>query len=87
MKTNLSHLDRAIRLGGGLFLFASPILDLKTYPYNLYGIVLIATAVAGFSPLYALVRSVFSRKPELGAPRPTHGFGQLGGPRERHQPG
>jgi hypothetical protein len=86
MKTNISNLDRAIRLGGGLFLLATPILNLKTYPYNLYGIVLLATAIAGYSPLYALARSVFSRKPALGA-RPTHGFGQLGGPQERHQPG
>ncbi len=87
MKTNLSNLDRAIRLGGGLFLLATPILDLKTYPYNLYGIVLIATAIFGYSPVYAIARRILSPTRELGASRPTHGFGQLGGPHERHQPG
>ena len=87
MTTNLSHLDRAIRLGGGLFLLATPILNLKTYPYNLYGIVLLATAIAGYSPLYTLVRWIFSASPKFETVRPTHGFGQLGETHERHQAG
>ena len=81
MKTNLLHLDRAIRMGGGLFLLATPILNLKTYPYNLFGAVLIATAVAGLCPLYAAFRALLPRHREPGGPRPTHGFGQLGAPR------
>jgi hypothetical protein len=80
MKTNLVHLDRAIRMGGGLFLLATPILNLKTYPYNLFGAALIATAVAGFCPLYAAIRAMLPRRVP-GGPRPTHGFGQLGAPR------
>jgi hypothetical protein len=87
MTTNLAHLDRAIRVGSGLFLLATPILNLKTYPYNLFGIVLIATALVGFCPLYSAARAIFprhrplgtSQRRELGGPRPTHGFGQLGG--------
>jgi len=82
MKTNLSHLDRAIRVGSGLFLLATPILDLKTYPYNLFGAVLIATAAVGFCPLYAAVRAILPRRSESAGPRPTHGFGQLGPPHE-----
>jgi hypothetical protein len=83
MKTNLAHLDRAIRVGGGLFLLATPILNLKTYPYNLLGIVLIATAALGFCPLYAAACAIFPRRRELGGSRPTHGFGQLGAPHGR----
>jgi len=61
MKTNLVPLDRGIRTAAGLFLLATPILDLRTYPLNFYGIVLIATALAGYSPLYAVVRWLFAK--------------------------
>jgi len=56
MHTNLVPLDRAIRVGGGLFLLATPILELHTYPYNLLGIIPLVTAIAGFCPLYSLGR-------------------------------
>jgi len=63
MQTNLVPIDRAIRLGGGLLLLASPILELHTFPFNLLGIIPIATSIAGFCPLYALRRWL----PKLGA--------------------
>jgi len=56
MKTNLVPLDAAIRSGVGLFLLASPLVNLPTYPYNLLGIVLLATGTVSFCPLYAAVR-------------------------------
>lgn len=59
MKTNVVLLDRTIRMGLGMFLLASPLLELPTYPFNLLGIVLIGTAALGFCPLYALL-SVFT---------------------------
>ena len=69
MQTNLLPLDRAIRLGGGLFLLASPILELQTYPYNLLGILPIATAIAGYCPLYALARMILPSRRSSG-PQP-----------------
>lgn len=55
MKTNMVLADRTIRMGLGMLLLASPLLELRTYPYNLIGIVLIVTAAVGFCPLYALL--------------------------------
>jgi hypothetical protein len=66
MQTNLVALDRAIRLGGGLFLLATPILELHTFPYNLLGIIPIATAIAGFCPLYSLGRMIAPKKHSHG---------------------
>ncbi|HET9232834.1 MAG TPA: DUF2892 domain-containing protein, partial [Candidatus Eisenbacteria bacterium] len=69
MPKNLVPLDRAIRLGGGLLLVATPILDLNTFPYNLLGIIPIATALVGFCPLYSLGRMIVpenhSREPGI----------------------
>lgn len=59
MNSNLAPLDRAIRGAGGLFLLATPLLDLHTYPLNLLGLVLIATAAVNFCPLYALAGRVW----------------------------
>ena len=58
MKSNMFLLDRTTRVGLGMLLLASPILELHTYPFNLLGIVLIGTAAVGYCPLYALM-SVF----------------------------
>jgi hypothetical protein len=66
MQSNLAPLDRAIRVGGGLFLLATPILELNTFPYNVLGIIPIATAIAGFCPLYALGRMVVPKKHSSG---------------------
>ena len=61
MNTHLVPLDRGIRSAVGMFLIATPVLDLPTYPYNLFGIVLVATALAGYCPLYAAVRGLFAK--------------------------
>ena len=66
MQTNLVPVDRAIRLGGGLFLLATPILELHTFPYNLLGILPIATAIAGSCPLYSLVRMIVPKSHSRG---------------------
>lgn len=55
MKQNVVLIDRTIRLGAGLLLLASPLLELPTYPLNLLGLVLMATAAAGYCPLYGLL--------------------------------
>jgi hypothetical protein len=54
MKANVVLLDRTIRVGVGMLLVASPLLELHTYPFNLLGLVLIATATIGYCPLYGL---------------------------------
>ena len=56
MMTNLVLIERTIRLGSGMLLLASPLLELPTYPFNLLGIVLVATGFVGYSPLYGLLR-------------------------------
>jgi Inner membrane protein YgaP-like, transmembrane domain len=61
---SLVPLDRAARAGLGLLLLASPLLELETYPYNLFGIVLLGTAFASFCPLYAAVRWAFRTPPK-----------------------
>jgi hypothetical protein len=53
MTNNVAPLDQAIRAGVGLFLLASPLLELRTYPFNLLGLVLVGTALAGYCPLYS----------------------------------
>jgi len=58
MKTEMLPADRAVRSGAGLLLLATPLLNLPTYPLNLLGTVLIATALFGWCPLYALASSV-----------------------------
>jgi Protein of unknown function (DUF2892) len=54
MKANVVVLDRTIRMGLGMLLLASPVLELPTYPFNLLGLVLIVTAAFGYCPLYGL---------------------------------
>jgi hypothetical protein len=55
MKTNVVLLERTVRVGVGMLLLASPLLELHTYPFNLLGLVLIATGAVGFCPLYHLL--------------------------------
>jgi hypothetical protein len=52
MKTNVVLVDRTIRMALGMLLVSSPLLELPTYPFNLLGVVLVATAVIGYCPLY-----------------------------------
>jgi hypothetical protein len=65
MTHNLYPLDAGIRAGIGLFLLASPLLRLETYPYNLLGLVLIATALVRYCPFYSLGSALrrFSESP------------------------
>lgn len=55
MKCNMSPLEAGIRCGAGMFVLASPLLDLHTYPLSLLGAVLIATGMASVCPLYSLL--------------------------------
>lgn len=70
MKTNVVLADRSARMGLGMLLLASPLLELPTYPFNLLGLVLIATGALGFCPLYAAL-SVFVPKPRQTS-KPAH---------------
>lgn len=56
MLTNVAPLDRGLRAGLGFFFFATPVLNLHTYPYNFLGLLVVATAFTGFCPLYTLFR-------------------------------
>jgi len=56
MRVNIAAFERAARAWVGMILLASPLLELDTYPYNLIGIVLLVTAVAGYCPAHALFR-------------------------------
>jgi hypothetical protein len=66
MKTNVVLADRSARLGLGMLLLASPLLELHTYPLNLLGLVLVTTAAVGYCPLYG-VASLF--KPRAHEPQ------------------
>jgi hypothetical protein len=54
MKPNVVLAERTIRLGLGMLLLASPLLELPTFPFNLLGLVLIVTGTVGYCPLYRL---------------------------------
>lgn len=54
MKTNVAPFDRGIRAGLGMLLVLTPLLELDTFPYNLIGLVPLATGLGGFCPLYLL---------------------------------
>lgn len=57
MKPNIVLVERSARLGVGMLLLASPLLELPTYPFNLLGLVPIVTAALGYCPLYGLLSS------------------------------
>jgi hypothetical protein len=70
MKSNVVLAERSIRMAVGTLLLASPLLELSTYPLNLLGLVLIATAAVGYCPLYGLLSLVApKRSPELKVAR------------------
>ncbi|HET9931514.1 MAG TPA: DUF2892 domain-containing protein [Polyangiaceae bacterium] len=52
MKKNLVIFDRLLRMAAGAALLLAPLLDIRVYPVNLLGVVLIATALVGYCPLY-----------------------------------
>ncbi|HTQ04718.1 MAG TPA: DUF2892 domain-containing protein [Polyangiaceae bacterium] len=58
MSFNVAPIDQAIRIGLGLFVVATPVLDLHTYPYSLLGLVLMGTGLVGFCPIYAALRAL-----------------------------
>lgn len=55
MRPNMFPGDRGLRAFAGLFLLSTPLLELRTYPFNLLGVVLIVTALTGWCPAYAVV--------------------------------
>lgn len=55
MKKNLVLFDRLLRFAAGVALLLAPYLHIRVYPVNLLGVVLIATALTGYCPLYAAV--------------------------------
>jgi hypothetical protein len=67
MKANVVLFDRTIRIGLGMLLLASPLLELRSYPFNLLGLVLVATALVGYCPVYGIFAALTSRRP--AAPR------------------
>ncbi len=82
MKHNVVLAERSARIGLGALLLASPLLELPTYPFNLAGLVLMATAALGYCPLYGLLSSfrpkraaksaTFSRSETRHDPIQTH---------------
>ncbi len=72
MTCNVHPLDAGLRAGAGMFLLASPLLNFATYPYNVVGLVLIASGVASFCPVYAALRALLPA-PRAGAPAQNHG--------------
>ena len=61
MKQNIILAERSGRIGLGMLLLASPLLELPTYPFNLLGLVLVATAALGYCPLYGVVQSLLPK--------------------------
>jgi hypothetical protein len=70
MKPNVVLADRTIRLGAGMLLLASPLLEIPSYPFNLLGLVLIGTGLAGYCPIYGFFSALSSRRDDE---HPGHG--------------
>jgi Protein of unknown function (DUF2892) len=66
MKTNVVLADRTVRVGLGLLLLASPLLELPTYPFNLLGLVLLVTGSLGYCPLYSVVGALLPKPSSSG---------------------
>jgi len=75
MKTNVVLVDRTVRMGLGMLLLASPLLELHTYPYNLLGLVLIVTSAVGYCPLYRVVSGLLPRSSASHGQHPAGGSG------------
>lgn len=63
MKTNVVLADRTARVALGLVLLASPLLEVRSFPFNLLGLVLIVTGVIGYCPLYSLFAKAGRKRP------------------------
>ena len=79
MKSNVVLIDRTARVGLGMLALASPLLEIPSYPFNLLGLVLVATGMVGYSPLYSLFthlhrsgRRRSTERRELHAPSNAH---------------
>lgn len=71
MKPNIVLPERTVRFGLGMLLTASPVLELHTYPYNLLGPLLVASAVLGYCPLRAVLSVLTGRGNEPAGARPA----------------
>lgn len=69
MKANVVLGERTARLGIGLLLLVSPLLEFDSYPINLLGLVLMLTAVVGYCPLYGALSIRGSKPNERSARR------------------
>jgi hypothetical protein len=58
MKCNVNPVDAAFRSGIGLLIVASPLIGFATYPYSFLGLVLVASGLSSFCPLYAAIRAL-----------------------------
>jgi len=56
-------------MGLGTLLLASPLLEFHSYPFNLLGLVLIATAAFGYCPLYSVFSVFRPKSPQPSGPR------------------
>jgi hypothetical protein len=72
MTSNVHPLDAGLRAGAGMFLLASPLLNFATYPLNFLGLVLVASGVASFCPLYGALRALLPAQ-RSGAAAHHHG--------------
>lgn len=63
MKSNVVLIDRTARVGFGMLVLASPLLEIPSYPFNLLGLVLIVTGVVGYCPLYTLFTAFGPKRP------------------------
>jgi len=54
MTINVSNLERAFRVWLGMMLIATPLLELRTFPYSLIGLIPFVTGLVGFCPVYRL---------------------------------
>lgn len=73
MKSNIVLAERTLRIGAGMLLLASPLLELPTYSLNLLGLVLIGTAAVGYCPLYGLLSALRPIAARRSSDGPGHG--------------
>jgi hypothetical protein len=70
LNPNIVLAERSIRIGLGMLLLASPLLELPTYPFNLLGSILVLTAALGYCPLYGLL-SAFRPRGDVDSSPPS----------------